>query len=246
MNEPTDTVDPAEIGRFSELAETWWDPEGPMKPLHRLMPARMRYLKDRLCRHFGRDGSVAEPLAGLRILDVGCGGGLVAEPLARLGAEVTGIDAAAKNVAAARRHSAEADLGIDYRHGTAEGLAEAGERFDAVLALEIIEHVGDLDLFVRSLGRLVRPGGLVLFSTLNRTPKAYALAIVGAEYVLRWLPRGTHSFEKFVKPSELAARCRAAGLSIEDLTGLVYSPLAGWSLSKSDLDVNYFAAAVSA
>jgi len=236
LTETADTVDPAEIERFAAMADTWWDPEGPMRPLHRLMPARMRHIRDRLTRRFDR-------LDGLRVLDVGCGGGLVAEPLARLGAAVTGIDAAAKNIEVARLHGAGAGLAIDYRHTTAEALADEGTTFDAVLALEIVEHVADIGLFVRSLSRLVRPGGLVVFSTLNRTPKAWALAIVGAEYVMRWLPRGTHSFEKFVKPSELAAHCRRTGLKVDDLTGLVYSPLSGWTLNARDLDVNYFATA---
>lgn len=236
------TVDEGEIERFSALAETWWDPEGPMKPLHRLTPARMRYLSERLARHFGRE-SGAGALEELSLLDIGCGGGLVSEPLARLGADVTGVDAAAKNIEAAKLHAAEGGLKIDYRHGTAEALAEKGERFDAVLALEIIEHVADPPLFVRSIAEMVKPGGLVIFSTLNRTAKSYALAIVGAEYVLGWLPRGTHDHRKFVKPSELARFCREAGLEITDLTGMVFSPLSGWSLNAKDLDVNYFACA---
>ena len=213
-----------------------------MKPLHRLTPARMRYLSERLARHFGRE-SGAGALEGLSLLDIGCGGGLVSEPLARLGADVTGVDAAAKNIEAAKLHAAEGGLKIDYRHGTAEALAEKGERFDAVLALEIIEHVADPPLFVRSIAEMVKPGGLVIFSTLNRTAKSYALAIVGAEYVLDWLPRGTHDHRKFVKPSELARFCREAGLEITDLTGMVFSPLSGWSLNAKDLDVNYFGCA---
>ncbi|WP_416898151.1 MAG: bifunctional 2-polyprenyl-6-hydroxyphenol methylase/3-demethylubiquinol 3-O-methyltransferase UbiG [Minwuia sp.] len=237
------TVDPDEIARFSAMADTWWDPEGPMKPLHRLTPARMRYLTSQLNAHFGRAES-GNSLDGLRILDIGCGGGLVAEPLARLGADVTGVDAAEKNVEVARLHAAGSGLKIDYRHGRAEALAEAGEQFDAVMALEIIEHVADPALFVASVAKLVKPGGLVIFSTINRTPKAYGLAIVGAEYVLRWLPRGTHTWSKFVKPSELARHGRAAGLEMRDVTGLVYSPVSGFSLNRTDVDVNYFASAV--
>lgn len=244
MTDFTGSVDADEIRRFSDMAQTWWDPDGPMKPLHRLMPARLRFLRQALLDHAGRGGEDARPLQGLRILDIGCGGGLVSEPLTRLGATVTGVDAAEKNIAVARAHAQAGGLEIDYRHGTAEALVEAGERFDAVLALEIVEHVADLGLFVEALSQLVRPGGLVVFSTLNRTPKAWALAIAGAEYVMRWLPRGTHTYAKFVRPSELAARCRAADLRVTGLTGLVYSPLAGWSLSKTDLDVNYFATAV--
>lgn len=237
------TVDPGEIERFSALAETWWDPNGPMRPLHKLTPARMRYLSGRIASHFGRDAG-AKGLHELSILDIGCGGGLVSEPLCRLGATVTGVDAAQKNIEAARLHAAEAGLEIDYRHDTAEALAEAGEQFDAVMALEIIEHVADPALFVASIAQLVKPGGLIIFSTLNRTPKAWALAIAGAEYVLGWLPKGTHTWSKFVKPSELARHCRAAGLEVADLTGIVYSPISGWSLNARDLDVNYFAAAV--
>lgn len=236
------TVDPEEIERFSALAETWWDPEGPMKPLHRLTPARMRYLSGRIAGHFGQDAN-AKGLSGLRILDIGCGGGLVSEPLCRLGADVTGVDAAQKNIEAARLHAAGAGLEIDYRHDTAEVLAEAGEKYDAVMALEIIEHVADPALFVKSVASLVRPGGLVIFSTINRTPKAWALTIAGAEYILGWLPKGTHTYSKFVKPSELAGHCRTAGLKMTDLSGLVFSPLSGWSLNQSDVDVNYFASA---
>lgn len=236
------TVDPAEIERFSALADTWWDPEGPMKPLHKLTPARMRYLSGRIARHFGQDAN-AKGLSGLRILDIGCGGGLVSEPLCRLGAEVTGVDAAQKNIEAARLHAAGAGLEINYRHDTAEALAKAGEQFDAVMALEIIEHVADPALFVASVAQLVKPGGLIIFSTINRTPKAWALAIAGAEYVLGWLPKGTHTYSKFVKPSEMARHCRAAGLNMTDVTGIVFSPLSGWTLNERDVDVNYFAAA---
>lgn len=243
-NHAAGTVDPAEIERFQAMAGTWWDPDGPMKPLHQLMPARLRFLRQAILEHTGRTGDGARPLEGLCVLDIGCGGGLVSEPLTRLGASVTGVDAAEKNIAAARAHAEAGGLQIDYRHGTAEDLAETGAQFDVVLALEIVEHVADLGQFVDALSRLVSPGGLVVFSTLNRTPKAWALAIAGAEYVMRWLPRGTHTYAKFVKPSELAARCRGAGLRVTGLTGLVFSPLAGWSLSRSDLDVNYFATAV--
>ncbi|GJL89885.1 MAG: ubiquinone biosynthesis O-methyltransferase [Minwuia thermotolerans] len=237
------TVDPEEISRFSAMAETWWDPEGPMKPLHQLTPARLRYLKTQIVRHSDCDGQGAAPLKGLSILDIGCGGGLVAEPMARLGGNVTGVDAAGDNIQAARAHAAGLGLRIDYRHDTAEALVEQGAQFDVVLALEIVEHVADVGLFVGSVAKLVRPGGLVIFSTLNRTPKAWALAVFGAERVMRWLPVGTHSHAKFVKPSELAAHFRSGGLQLDDLTGLVFSPLSGWSLNSRDLDVNYFATA---
>ncbi|WP_281016770.1 MULTISPECIES: bifunctional 2-polyprenyl-6-hydroxyphenol methylase/3-demethylubiquinol 3-O-methyltransferase UbiG [unclassified Minwuia] len=237
------TVDPEEISRFSAMAETWWDADGPMKPLHQLTPARMRYLKAQIVRHFDCNGQGPAPLKGLSILDIGCGGGLVAEPMARLGGDVTGVDAAGDNIQAARTHATGLGLQIDYRHDTAEALVEQGAQFDVVLALEIVEHVADVGLFVASVAKLVRPGGLVIFSTLNRTPKAWALAVFGAERVMRWLPVGTHSHAKFVKPSELAAHFRNGGLQLEDLTGLVFSPLTGWSLDSRDLDVNYFATA---
>lgn len=234
------TVDPDEIARFSALAETWWDPDGPMKPLHKLTPARMRFLSGRIAGHFDQDAGT-KGLSGLSILDIGCGGGLVSEPLSRLGAKVTGVDAAQKNIEAARLHANSAGLDIDYRNDTAEALAEAGEQFDAVMALEIIEHVADPALFVQSVAQLVKPGGLVIFSTINRTPKAWALTIAGAEYILGWLPKGTHTYSKFVKPSELAGYCRTAGLEVTALSGLVFSPLSGWSLNERDVDVNYFA-----
>ena len=233
------TIDPEEVARFSALAEDWWDPAGPMRPLHRLNPTRLAYIRDRIAGHFGHETNKPEPLKGLGILDIGCGAGLVAEPLARLGAEVTGIDPADANIAAARVHAEESGLVVDYRATTAEALAAADAAFDAVLILEVVEHVADVPLFVASVAKLVRPGGLVVASTINRTLKAFALAIVGAEYVLRWLPRGTHSYDRLVTPSELAAAFGAAGLVATDETGVVYVPLADrWRLS-SDTDVNY-------
>jgi len=245
MVEPhASTVDADEVARFAALADRWWDPEGPMRPLHRLNPTRLAYIRDRLAGHFGRDTKSAESLAGLRILDIGCGAGLVAEPLARMGATVTGIDPAPENIAAARHHAAGAGRSIDYRATTAEALAAASESFDAVLILEVVEHVTDVGLFVATVGRLVRPGGLVVASTINRTLKAFALAIVGAEYVLRWLPRGTHSYDRLVTPAELSAALAAAGLVVADTTGVVYAPLAdGWRLA-ADTDVNYMMTAV--
>ena len=245
MVEPhASTVDADEVARFAALAGRWWDPEGPMRPLHRLNPTRLAYIRDRLAGHFGRDTKSAESLAGLRILDIGCGAGLVAEPLARMGATVTGIDPAPENIAAARHHAAGAGLSIDYRATTAEALAAASESFDAVLILEVVEHVTDVGRFVATVGRLVRPGGLVVASTINRTLKAFALAIVGAEYVLRWLPRGTHSYDRLVTPAELSAALAAAGLVVADTTGVVYAPLAdGWRLA-ADTDGNYMMTAV--
>lgn len=237
------TIDPGEIEKFRRMAEEWWDPRGKFRPLHRFNPVRLGFLKDRLCRHFGRDPMAERPLAGLRLLDIGCGGGLVAEPMARLGAEIVGVDATPRNVEVARLHAAESGLAIDYRHAAAEDLAAQGERFDAVLALEIVEHVASLDLFVAATAQLVRPGGLAVFATLNRTLKAFALAIVGAEYVLGWLPRGTHDWRKFVRPSELEAAMRASGLTLSDTTGVSFNPILDrWSLG-GDLDVNYLAVA---
>jgi 2-polyprenyl-6-hydroxyphenyl methylase/3-demethylubiquinone-9 3-methyltransferase len=238
------SVDPAEIARFAALAERWWDPEGPMKPLHRLNPARLGFLVGRLAAQAGRAANDPRPLAGLRLLDLGCGAGLVSEPLARLGATVVGADATPQNIAAARAHAADQGLAIDYRATTAEALVAAGESFDAVLALEIVEHVADPPAFVADLGRLVKPGGQLLLSTLNRTSKSFLLAIVGAEWLLRWLPRGTHDWKRFLKPSEVTALLRANGFTLAEITGLVFNPLdQGWRLSARDLDVNYLLAA---
>jgi len=234
------TVDPAEVERFSRIADEWWDAGGKFAPLHRLNPARVGFVRDRVAARFDRDPLKPAPLAGLRLLDIGCGGGLVCEPMCRLGAQVVGIDASDKNIAVARLHAERMRLAVDYRPGTAEALHTAGESFDVVLALEIIEHVADPGLFLNCCAHLVRPGGLLVLSTLNRTAKAYALGIVGAEYVLRWLPRGTHDWRKFVKPSEAARPLRAGGLSIAELAGLVYSPITGrWRVDPHDLDVNY-------
>ena len=238
---PTDgTVDPAEIERFSRIADEWWDPTGKFAPLHRLNPVRIAYIRDRVAAHWQRDALNGEPLKGLSLLDIGCGGGLLSEPMTRLGASVTGVDASARNIATASVHAARQDLSIDYRQGTAETLAESGAQFDVVLALEIVEHVADVDLFLRSCGRMVKPGGLLFLSTLNRTAKAWALAIAGAEYVLGWLPRGTHDWKKFLKPSEVARGLRAGGIEPQEIVGVVYAPLSRkWSLNKNDLDVNY-------
>ena len=237
---PTTTVDPAEVERFARIAEEWWDPRGKFAPLHRLNPVRLAFIRDRAAAHWQRDALSGSPLQGLSLLDIGCGGGLISEPMARLGAQVTGIDAVDRNVATARLHAAGQDLAIDYRGTTAEALAEAGQQFDIVLALEIIEHVADVDLFLQSVGRLTKPGGLVFLSTLNRTAKAWALAIAGAEYVLRWLPRGTHDWRKFLKPSEVVRGLRHADVEPQEILGVVYNPLSReWSLSRRDLDVNY-------
>lgn len=234
------TVDPADVERFSRIADEWWDPSGKFAPLHRLNPVRIGYVRDRVAAHWGRDALNGEPLRDLTLLDIGCGGGLLSEPMYRLGATVTGVDASDRNIATASIHAARQDLAIDYRQGTAEALAESGAQFDIVLALEIVEHVADVDLFLRSCGRMVKPGGLLFLSTLNRTAKAWALAIAGAEYVLGWLPRGTHDWKKFLKPSEVARGLRAGGIEPQEIVGVVYAPLSRkWSLNKNDLDVNY-------
>lgn len=234
------TVDEGEIERFSRIAEEWWDPKGKFAPLHRLNPVRLGYIRDRAAGHWQRDPLSGSPLQGLSLLDIGCGGGLLCEPMARLGAAVTGIDAAQRNIATARLHAEGQGLAIDYRETTAEALAAEGRQFDIVLALEIIEHVADVDLFLRSCGHLTKPGGLVFLSTLNRTAKAWALAIAGAEYLLRWLPRGTHDWKKFLKPSEVVRGLRSGGVETQEIVGVVYSPLSrAWSLNKRDLDVNY-------
>ena len=239
------TVDDAEVAKFAAMADTWWDSEGPFRPLHRFNPVRIRFIRDQVAAHFDRDLSAPKPLEGLRLLDIGCGGGLLAEPLTRLGATVVGIDATEKNIKIAALHAEQSDLAIDYRHKTAEVLHEAGDQFDIVLNMEVVEHVADVGLFLDASGGLVADGGLMIAATLNRTAKSFALAIVGAEYVLRWLPRGTHDWRRFVKPSELAAGMRRAGLSVKSLTGVVYNPLTGvWSLNERDLDVNYMAVAV--
>jgi 2-polyprenyl-6-hydroxyphenyl methylase / 3-demethylubiquinone-9 3-methyltransferase len=238
------TVDPADVARFSAMASEWWDSDGKFGPLHRLNPVRLTYIRDHLARHFGREALKPKPLSGLRVLDIGCGGGLIAEPLARLGAAMVAIDASATNIGVAQAHAAESELAIDYRCTTAEDLAAAGERFDVVLCLEVVEHVADRDLFLAAAASLVKPGGALIAATLNRTPQSYLMAIVGAEYVLRWLPIGTHEWGKFVRPSELARALRHAGLDVADLSGVSYNPVADtWRLTR-DLGVNYMCLAV--
>jgi len=237
------TVDPDEVERFAALAAEWWDPGGKMGMLHKFNPVRLGFIRDLACRQFARDPKRLDSLVGLRMLDIGCGGGILSEPLARLGADVVGADPAAPNIAAARLHAAAAGLAPDYRVTTAEALADAGERFDVVLAMEVVEHVADVALFVRRCAEMVKPGGLMVAATINRTLKSFALAIVGAEYVLRWLPRGTHRWDKFVTPDELEAALTRHGLGVIEESGVIYDLLADrWRLSR-DTDVNYMLAA---
>ena len=234
------SVDPAEIAQFSAMAATWWDPNGPFKPLHKLNPTRIAYARDSLCRHFDRDPKSDQPLKGLRLLDIGCGGGLLSEPMTRLGATLVGADASEKNILTARTHAGEMGLDIDYRPCTAEQLASAGERFDAILNMEVIEHVADIPSFLTACHDLLNEGGCMVVSTLNRTAKSWAMAIAGAEYILRWLPKGTHDWHKFLKPSELVRALNASKFNALDLRGMVYHPFSGdWSLDKKDFSVNY-------
>ncbi|MPZ59236.1 MAG: bifunctional 2-polyprenyl-6-hydroxyphenol methylase/3-demethylubiquinol 3-O-methyltransferase UbiG [Rhizobiales bacterium] len=233
------TVDAAEVAQFSRLAAEWWDPNGSMAALHKFNPVRLAYIRDQACARFGRDPKRLDSLSGLRMLDIGCGGGILSEPLARLGAVMVGADPSEDNVAAARQHADRAGVAVDYRCTTAEALADAGERFDIVLAMEVVEHVTNVGLFVARCAEMVKPGGLMIVATINRTLKAFALAIVGAEYVLRWLPRGTHQWDKFVTPNELEIALAKAGLAVSAQTGVIYNLIADrWQLS-TDMDVNY-------
>lgn len=243
MAEAQSTLDEKEVARFAKDAARWWDAKGPFAPLHRINPVRLSYIRDALCRRLGRDAKAGASLAGLSVLDIGCGGGLVAEPLARLGASVTGIDPAEENIAAAKAHAEGARLTIDYRATTAQALAASGAQFDAVLLLEVVEHVPDVPAFLREVAPLVKPGGIMVLSTLNRTLKSYALAIVGAELILRWLPIGTHQWDRFVTPAELRTGLRGAGFTLTDTTGMIYNPFADeWRLGR-DTEVNYLATA---
>ncbi len=233
------TIDPAEVARFARLADEWWDPAGGMRMLHRFNPVRLAYIRDKACRNFTRNARLPNCLEGLRILDIGCGGGILSEPLARLGATVVGADPSAANIAAAAAHASAGGLSIDYRATTAEALADAGERFDVVLAMEVVEHVADVNLFMRRCADMVRPSGILIAATLNRTLKSFVLAIVGAEYILGWLPRGTHRWDRFITPDELEAAMARPGLRVTGRAGVIYRPLADcWQLS-SDMDVNY-------
>jgi 2-polyprenyl-6-hydroxyphenyl methylase/3-demethylubiquinone-9 3-methyltransferase len=240
------TIDAGEVERFSALAAEWWNPNGKFRPLHKFNPVRLAYIRDRVAERFGRDPRAAKPFEGLRFLDIGCGGGLLCEPMARLGAEMVGADASATNIEVAKLHAAESGVAIDYRATTAEDLADAGEKFDVILNMEVVEHVADIDLFVKKCGEMVKPGGIMFVATINRTLKALGLAIVGAEYVLRWLPRGTHQFGKLVRPDELEQALAGADLAVIDRTGVVYNLLSDrWQQSR-DMDVNYMVLAEKA
>ncbi|HEX8569714.1 MAG TPA: bifunctional 2-polyprenyl-6-hydroxyphenol methylase/3-demethylubiquinol 3-O-methyltransferase UbiG [Caulobacteraceae bacterium] len=234
------SIDPGEVERFSRLAETWWDPRGPMAPLHKFNPVRLAFIRERAARRFGRDEKSLKPFEGLRLLDVGCGGGLLSEPMRRLGFDVTGVDAAEKNILTARLHAEQQGLEIDYRHATAEALlAEGAGPFDVILNMEVVEHVADPGAYLRDCARLLAPDGLMIVATLNRTAKAFALAVVGAEYVLRWLPRGTHDWNKFLTPEEIRAFLSSEPVAVEGPFGVAYNPLADrWSRS-ADAGVNY-------
>ncbi len=239
------TIDPGEIAKFEAMAAEWWDPNGKFKPLHMLNPCRLDYITAQIAAEFDRDLTRPAPFAGLRLLDIGCGGGLLAEPMARLGAEVVGADAAARNIPVAQVHAAQQGLDIDYRHTTAEEMAAAGEQFDAVLNMEVVEHVADPLAYLSACQQLLKPGGLMICSTINRNAKSYVMAIVGAEYVMRWLPKGTHEWSKFITPDELYDLLRKAGLEPVDRKGFVFDKLRWyWSISERDLSVNYVTASV--
>jgi len=233
------TINAAEIAKFSAMADDWWDPTGDFKPLHKFNPVRLTYIRDWALKHFDRVENQRQPLQGLTVLDIGCGGGLLTEPLTRLGASVTGIDAGAKNIAVAKVHAERSGLSIDYRETTSEALAAEGAKFDIVLNMEVVEHVDNVPLYMKSCADLVAPGGLLFSATINRTARALAFAKFGAEYVLRWLPRGTHDWNKFLTPDELKALITRNGLKISDETGVVFHPLADEWRKSRDMGINY-------
>ncbi len=238
------TVDLKEIQAFTKDSSHWWDENGPFKPLHRLNPVRLSYIKERICGRFGRNEKSLKPFKGLSLLDIGCGGGLVCEPMARLGADVTGVDADANAIAVAKKHAAQAGLDISYKATSSEELIKNKQRFDVVLSLEIIEHVANVDMFVEHCVGLCKPGGLVVFSTLNRTPKSYLLGKLAAEYILKWVPAGTHDWHKFLKPSELSRAVRQTGAEVINIEGMAFDPLTrDFQRAKQDLSVNYFLSA---
>lgn len=239
------TVDPDEVAKFEAMAAEWWDPNGKFKPLHMLNPCRLDYITAQIAAEFDRDLLSQAPFSGLRILDIGCGGGLLSEPMARLGASVVGADAADANIPVARLHAEQSGLQIDYRNVTAEALAKAGERFDAVLNMEVVEHVADPLAYLTACQELLAPGGLHICSTINRNAKSYAMAIFGAEVVMRWLPRGTHDWKKFITPDELSELLEQSGVQVVDRKGFVFNPVGwNWHISAGDLSVNYVTASI--
>ncbi|MEQ5869221.1 bifunctional 2-polyprenyl-6-hydroxyphenol methylase/3-demethylubiquinol 3-O-methyltransferase UbiG [Sagittula sp. NFXS13] len=241
----TTTVDAHEIAKFEAMAAEWWDPNGKFKPLHMMNPVRLDYITTQIAGEFDRDLTSQRPFEGLRILDIGCGGGLLCEPMARLGADIVGVDAAERNIPVAEAHARQSGLDIDYRFTTAEAMADAGEQFDAVLNMEVVEHVADPLAYLTACRQLLKPGGLHLCSTINRNPKSFAMAIVGAEYVMRWLPKGTHEWSKFITPEELYDLMTRAGMTPVDRKGYVFNPVSWkWSISDRDLSVNYVTAAL--
>ena len=245
MTNATTTIDDAEIAKFQAMAEAWWDPDGMFKPLHMLNPCRLEYITTQIAAEFDRDLTADKPFAGLRLLDIGCGGGLLSEPMTRLGATVVGADAAERNIPVARLHAEQMGLDIDYRHTTAEDLAAAGEVFDVVLNMEVVEHVASPPAYLKACHDLLKPGGLMICSTLNRNPKSFLFGIIGAEYVMRWLPKGTHEWSKFITPDELYELLRGAGMDPVDKKGFVFNPIRwDWSISSRDLSVNYVTASV--
>ncbi len=234
------TIDPSEVAKFEAMAAEWWNPNGKFRPLHLMNPCRLDYITTQIAAEYGRDLTKPLPFAGLRILDIGCGGGLLSEPMARLGAEVVGADAAPRNIPVAQVHAQASGLAIDYRFTTAEDMAAAGEQFDVVLNMEVVEHVSDPLAYLTACHDLLKSGGIMLCSTLNRNPKSYLMAIIGAEWVMRWLPKGTHDWAKFITPDELYDLINRAGLTPVDRKGMVFNPVSwGWSVSARDLSVNY-------
>lgn len=235
----TGTIDQADVDRFSAMAAEWWSPTGKFKPLHKFNPVRLQYIKEHICENFGRDFKDPQALKGLHILDIGCGGGLLCEPMAKMGATIVGADASEVNIEVAKIHAKQSNLKIDYRATTSEDLEAAGEKFDVILNMEVVEHVADVNLFITSCAKMIKKDGLIFVATINRTPKARALAIFMAEKVLRWLPEGTHQYEKLVKPEEIITPLNNEYVNVIDQTGVFYNPITDrWNKSK-DMDVNY-------
>jgi 2-polyprenyl-6-hydroxyphenyl methylase / 3-demethylubiquinone-9 3-methyltransferase len=233
------SIDPAEVARFSAWAAEWWDPRGKFAPLHKFNPVRLQFIRDQALAHFGREGTERRPFEGLRLLDVGCGGGLLCEPMTRLGFEVTGVDASEQNIGTAAAHASEVGLAIDYRCATAEALLKTGQRFDLILNMEVIEHVANPAAYLRDTARLLAPSGLMILATLNRTLKSLALAKVGAEYVLRWVPTGTHDWRRFLRPDEIRGFLADEPYDLAGPFGVGYDPLSGQWRRSADADVNY-------